>query len=117
MACGRGARRGDGIIGPLPGHHGTFLEPQLMKEKKSKWIEKRRGSHVIRVPLVLFIALILAVAGLTIILWSAERGTNPYLNVKNAGDFSALLPSMVGLTGSSLESGNQVQLLENGDQF
>ena len=88
-----------------------------MKDKKSKWIEKRRGSHVIRVPIVLFIALVLAVIGLTIVLWSAERGTNPQLNVKNAGDFSALLPSMVGLTGSSLENGNQVQLLENGDQF
>jgi len=88
-----------------------------MKETKSKWIEKRRGSHVIRVPLILFIALMLAVIGLTILLWSAERGTNPHLNVKNAGDFSALLPSMVGLTGASMESGNQVQLLENGDQF
>jgi len=88
-----------------------------MKETKSKWIEKKRGSHVIRVPLILFIALMLAVIGLTILLWSAERGTNPHLNVKNAGDFSALLPSMVGLTGASLESGNRVQLLENGDQF
>ena len=88
-----------------------------MKEQKSKWIEKRRGSHVIRVPLVLFIALVLVVIGLTVLLWSAERGTNPHLNVKNTGDFSALLPSMVGLTGASLESGNQVQLLENGDQF
>jgi cardiolipin synthase A/B len=88
-----------------------------MKEKKSKWLEKRRGSHVVRVPLVLFVALILAVTGLTVLLWSAERGTNPHLNVKNVGDFSALLPSMVGLTGSNLESGNQVQLLENGDQF
>jgi len=90
-----------------------------MKEtkQKSKWIEKRRGSHVIRVPIILFAALVLAVIGLTIVLWSAERGTNPHLNVKNAGDFSALLPSIVGLTGSSLDGGNQVQLLENGDQF
>jgi cardiolipin synthase A/B len=91
--------------------------PKTKTKTKTNWIEKRRGSHVIRVPLVLFVALILAVAGLTVLLWSAERGTNPHLNVKNVGDFSALLPSMVGLTGSNLESGNQVQLLENGDQF
>ncbi len=85
---------------------------------KRKWIEKtKQGSHVIRVPLIVFIALLIAVIGLTIMLWSAERGTSPSLNVKNAGDFSALLPSMVGLTQSSLESGNHVQLLENGDQF
>jgi cardiolipin synthase len=88
-----------------------------MKQTKSKWIEKHGNSHAIRVPLVLFIALMLAVTGLTIVLWSAERGTSPHLNVKNVGDFSALLPSIVGLTGSSMESGNQVQLLENGDQF
>jgi len=91
----------------------------LTKETKlkSKWIEKRGNSHFIRVPLVFFCALIVMVTGLTVMLWSAERGTNPHLNVKNVGDFSALLPSIVGLTGASMESGNQVQLLENGDQF
>jgi cardiolipin synthase len=85
---------------------------------KRKWIEKtKRGSHVVRVPLIVFIALLIAVIGLTIMLWSVERGTDPRLNVKNDGDFSALLPSIVGLTQSSLEPGNHVQLLENGDQF
>jgi cardiolipin synthase len=85
---------------------------------KRKRIEKtKRGSHVVRVPLVVFVALLIAVIGLTIMLWSVERGTDPRLNVKNAGDFSALLPSIVGLTQSSLDPGNHVQLLENGDQF
>jgi cardiolipin synthase len=86
-------------------------------KSKSKWIEKRRGSHVIRVPLVLFVAMIVAVAGLTTMLWSAERGENPQLNVKNPGEFSTLLPSIVGLTQSSLDPGNKIELLENGDQF
>ncbi|MEA2236403.1 MAG: cardiolipin synthase [Thermoanaerobaculia bacterium] len=86
--------------------------------KKTKWIElDKRGSHIVRVPLIVFAALVIAVAGLTVMLWSAERGTDPKLNVKNVGDFSALLPSIVGLTQSTLESGNQIQLLENGDQF
>jgi len=89
----------------------------LTKQTKSKWIEKRRGSHVIRVPLVLFSAMIVALIGLTITLWSAERGEDPRLNVKNAGDFAALLPSIIGLTQSSLDGGNKIQLLENGDQF
>jgi cardiolipin synthase len=85
---------------------------------KRKWIEKTKsGSHVIRVPIVLFVALIVTVTGLTIMLWSAERGESPRLNVKNAGDFAALLPSILGLTQSSLDDGNQLQLLENGDQF
>jgi cardiolipin synthase A/B len=89
----------------------------LTKQTKSKWIEKRGTSHVIRVPLVLFIAMIVALIGLTIVLWSAERGEDPQLNVKNGGEFSTLLPSIVGLTQSSLDPGNKIQLLENGDQF
>jgi cardiolipin synthase len=85
---------------------------------KKKRIEKTKtGSHVVRVPLIVVVALLIAVIGLTIALWSAERGADPKLNVKNAGDFSALLPSIVGLTQSSLEPGNRIQLMENGDQF
>ncbi len=92
--------------------------PSTKKKKtKTPWIEKRRGSHVIRVPIIVVAAMIVAVTGLTIMLWSAERGEDPRLNVRNDGDFSAMLPSIVGLTQSSLDDGNQVQLLENGDQF
>jgi cardiolipin synthase len=105
------------LVGPLPGHRSTFLEPQLTKETKFKRIEKRGTSHIIHVPLVLFIAMVVALIGLTIVLWSAERGEDPQLNVKNAGEFSTLLPSIIGLTQSSLDPGNKIQLLENGDQF
>jgi cardiolipin synthase len=87
------------------------------KTKRHRVEKTAHGSHVIRVPIILFAALLLAVIGLTILLWSAERGTNPHLNVKNVGDFATLLPSIVGLTQSSLDAGNKIQLLENGDQF
>src|SRR5438067_2524563 len=117
MARRTHARDRHRIVGSLSSGFRTFLEPGLMPKTQRKWIEKARGSHVIRVPIVLFGALLLAVIGLTIVLWSAERGENPHLNVKNTGDFSALLPSIIGLTQSSLDAGNQVQLLENGDEF
>jgi cardiolipin synthase len=78
---------------------------------------QHRTTHYVRVPTISFAALIIAVAGLTILLWSAERGTDAHLNVKNAGDFNALLPSIIGLTEASLEHGNRVQVLQNGDQF
>jgi len=74
-------------------------------------------THYVRIPVVGFAAMILAIVALTILLWSAERGTDAHLNVKNAGDFNALLPSIVGLTQSSLDRGNAVQVLQNGDQF
>jgi cardiolipin synthase len=85
--------------------------------RKVKRIEKIGNTHVVRVPMVWFVASIVMVAGLTLALWSAERGRTVHLSVKNTGDFGALLPSIVGLTQSSLERGNRVQLLENGDAF
>ncbi|MEA2329289.1 MAG: cardiolipin synthase [Thermoanaerobaculia bacterium] len=80
--------------------------------KPRKW-----KTHSVRVPTVAFVSLILIVIGLTIMLWSAERGRDTELNVKNAGDLNGLMPSIVGLTQASLDSGNEVRLLENGDQF
>jgi len=85
---------------------------------KGKWIEKSAGgTHFVRIPMVTFVASLIAVILLTIMLWSAERGRDTQLQVKQPGDFVTLLPSIVGLTQSSLEQGNQIQLLENGDQF
>ncbi|HEY6844269.1 MAG TPA: phospholipase D-like domain-containing protein, partial [Thermoanaerobaculia bacterium] len=78
---------------------------------------KPSGTHYIRVPLVAAISLLIVAAGLAILLWSAERGRSVHLDVKQPGDFGALLPSIVGLTQSALDPGNRVQLCENGDQF
>ncbi|HJT17435.1 MAG TPA: hypothetical protein VJ853_08610, partial [Thermoanaerobaculia bacterium] len=67
-------------------------------------IEKHKpsGTHYVRVPLVAAISLVILVVGLAILLWSAERGRAIHLDVKQPGDFSALLPSIVGLTQSTL---------------
>ena len=88
-----------------------------MATRKVKRIEKIGHTHFVRVPVVWFVADLVIIAGLTLALWSAERGRAVHLSVKNPGDFAALLPSIVGLTQSSLEEGNRVQLLENGDGF
>src|SRR5207253_3090232 len=80
-------------------------------------MDKRTGTHFVRVPMIAFVSLIAAVAGLTLLPWSVKRGRNPHLDVKQPGELSALLPSIVGLTQASLDPGNQVQPLENGDQF
>ena len=61
-------------------------------------IEKYRGTHLVRVPLVAAVSLVVMVVGLSIMLWSAERGRAARLQVKQPGEFSALLPSIVGLT-------------------
>ena len=78
---------------------------------------KPTGTHWVRVPFVMFVSLVVIIVGLTIMLWSAERGRDTRLNVKNTGNLQALVPSIVGLTQASLDNGNDVRILENGDQF
>jgi cardiolipin synthase len=78
---------------------------------------KASGTHFVEIPMVAAVSLVLIVIGLTILLWSAERGRQPRLAIKQSADFAALLPSIIGLTQASLDPGNQVVLLQNGDQF
>ena len=88
-----------------------------MASRKVKRFEKIGHTHYLRVPIVWTVATIVIIAGLTLALWSAERGRATHLQVKNPGELGAMVPSIVGLTQSSLERGNSVQLLENGDGF
>ena len=90
----------------------------MATKRKVTWIERdSRGTHYVRVPFVLFFSLLFALTMMTIILWSIWRENATHLRVKNPGDLDALLPSIVGLTESSLDPGNRIEVLENGDQF
>ena len=84
---------------------------------KSKWIEKRGNAHVAKVPIVLFVAMVAVIVVMTTVLWSIWREPNTHLAVKDPGELGALMPSIIGLTQSSLVAGNRVVVLENGDQF
>jgi len=79
--------------------------------------KRKLTTHYIRVPTVVFFALLFAITMMTIILWSVWRENDAQLRVKNPGDLNALLPSIVGLTQSSLDPGNRIEILENGDGF
>ena len=89
----------------------------MAKKRQVSWIENVRGTHYVRVPFVLFFALAFAVVLMTTVLWSIWRENATYLRVKEPGDLNALLPSIAGLTESSIDPGNRVELLENGDGF
>ena len=71
----------------------------------------------IRVRRVWVIVLLFAVLILLILFWSVKRDTDPVLRVQNPGELRMLLPSIAGLTHSSLDSGNAIEVLQNGDQF
>lgn len=76
-----------------------------------------RGGRYARVPLWLFILLLFLIVLGTAVLWSIWSAKRVHLSVRDAGDLNALLPSIAGLTESSMQPGNRVELLENGDQF
>jgi cardiolipin synthase len=84
----------------------------------TKFERTRNGTHTVRVPFIALVGLIVTVVLLTLVLWSIWRGSrDSHLLVRNPGELKELLPSIVGLTQSSLENGNQIELLENGDGF
>jgi cardiolipin synthase A/B len=89
----------------------------MKKHHKVPLVHHEAGTTYVRMPLVAFIAVIVMIVGLSITLWSIKRKTNTFLQVKNAGDLKTLIPSIVGITQGSLEQGNKITVLENGDGF
>ncbi len=88
-----------------------------MKNDDHWRITHEGGTTYVRFPFIAFCALVLAVILLTILFWSTTRKPDSKLMVRNPGDLEALIPSLVGLTQGSLDKGNRVELLENGDGF
>ena len=80
-------------------------------------ITKDRGTTYVRLPLVAFIGTVFLLALLTLLLWSEKRHPEVELQVKNPGELRVLLPSIAGLTHSTLEAGNSIQVLQNGVGF
>ena len=84
---------------------------------KVRRIESIRGTTYVRLPLVVFIGIVLAVVLLTIVLWSTKRRQYAVLRVNAPPEVRMLLPSLAGLTQSNLDGGNRVEVLQNGDGF
>lgn len=60
---------------------------------------------------------VLILAGLVLILWSTRRERESHVRVPDIDRFEEALPSIAGLTGSPIQAGNRVEVLQNGDQF
>ncbi len=78
---------------------------------------KERGTTYVKMPLVAFAGGVLALATLVLALWSITREPDTALSVKRPAAIGAFSPSLIGLTQSSLDSGNDVRVLQNGDGF
>lgn len=71
----------------------------------------------VQVPLYAVILVILAMLVFAMLLWSVKRKPDAKLDVTNIGELKVLLPSLAGLTQSSQDKGNRIEVLQNGDGF
>lgn len=87
------------------------------EKAKAKRFETVRGTTYMRLPLMVFIGMVLALIVLMIVLWSAKRRQDTAFSVKSPAEVRLLMPSLVGLTQSNADGGNTVEVLQNGDGF
>ncbi|HXG58811.1 MAG TPA: cardiolipin synthase [Thermoanaerobaculia bacterium] len=79
--------------------------------------KKKSLPGVVRVRFAVFVTLVVVVVLAVLLLWSTWRSRSVHLRVKDARDLTALVPSIVGLTQGSLDPGNRIEVLQNGDGF
>lgn len=82
-----------------------------------KRIEGSGSTTYIRLPIIAFAGLVFGLIALVVLFATAKWRQDPDLQVKNPGDLQTMLPSIVGLTQSDLQSGNRVKVLQNGQGF
>jgi cardiolipin synthase len=63
---------------------------------------------------IIFSTLLVAVIVLVVVIWSIRRHRNPKLHLHADSDIKDLVPSLAGLTVSSVHGGNSVELISNG---
>lgn len=71
----------------------------------------------VKVPLLLFGGMALAIVLLAVILWSVKKRADPRVRINPPSTFSEVCESITGLTHSYALEGNKVSLLQNGDGF
>ncbi|HEU4531182.1 MAG TPA: phospholipase D-like domain-containing protein [Steroidobacteraceae bacterium] len=84
-------------------------------------MDRRRMSDLfaaqVTIPSALLAALVLAIVLLIVVIWSIRRHRDPKLEIKSDAPLAELMPSLSGLTQSSVYLGNTVELFENGAFF
>src|SRR5688572_29807961 len=70
-------------------------------------------SHM-HVPIWVLTLLVLTILALVLVLWSVKRRRRPHLMLQPTG-LEDLIPSIAGLTQSTMVEGNKVELVQNGE--
>src|SRR5688572_21590941 len=71
----------------------------------------------VTIPGAVLAALVLVIVLLIVVIWSIRRHRDPKLEINSDAPLAELMPSLSGLTQSSVYLGNTVELFENGAFF
>jgi cardiolipin synthase len=77
----------------------------------------RRKEDVLEIRLWVAACVVATIVVLVLLLWTAMRGRKVHLTVADVDTLREGLPSIVGATHGTLTSGNEVEILQNGDGF
>jgi len=80
-------------------------------------LSQQDGTRMVTIPLMALVCLFLLIVVLILIIWSVKRRRDPKLAIHDSNDLDGFLPTITGLTHGAFESGNSIEILENGDEF
>lgn len=72
---------------------------------------------MVEIPYWVLVLLAVGLVILILLVWSIKRRQDTQLKVSDAGELSAMLPSMVGLSHGVLDEGNSLRIVQNGAFF
>lgn len=91
--------------------------PLKKDAEKSSSRRPDRPRRVIEISFRAAVIYVGIVITLVLLLWSIRRERESHVRVPDLASFEQALPSIAGLTGSPILSGNSVRVLQNGDGF
>lgn len=78
---------------------------------------RKKETSVLEVPVWFVVVMALTVLILVILLWSIKRRQNTHLHVADPGELGQMIQSIAGLSQGSIEEGNRIEVLQNGEFF
>lgn len=88
-----------------------------MTSKKTVELTKREGTTFISFPLIAFVLMILTVIFLMVVIWSMKRRDDVHFRTTDKGQLRDMVSSIAGVTNGTIQGGNSIEVLQNGEFF
>lgn len=80
-------------------------------------MKQKKEQRMVAIPYWVLVLLAVSLVVLIVLVWSIKRRQDTKVRVSDAGELSAMLPSMVGLSHGVLDEGNSLRIVQNGAFF